>query len=58
MDIIITVCDNANDETCPVWPGHPLQVHWGFKDPSAVNGSSEEKRNAFDELIKRFQPKI
>ena len=55
MHIVITVCDSAAKEMCPIWPGHPLQVHWGFKDPSAAGGDTVEKRKASDELIKRSQ---
>ena len=58
MHIVITVCDGAAKEVCPIWPGHPLQVHWGFKDPSAMSGDKIEKRKAFDELIKNLKPKI
>lgn len=48
MDFIITVCDNAAGETCPVWPGHPATAHWGIEDPAAVEGSDVEKRKAFN----------
>ena len=58
MHIIITVCDSAAKEVCPIWPGHPLQVHWGFEDPSAGGGDQIEKRKAFDELVKNLKPKI
>ena len=58
MHIVITVCDSAAKEMCPIWPGHPLQVHWGFKDPSAAGGDKVEKRKAFDELINNLKPKI
>ena len=58
MHIIISVCDSAAKEVCPIWPGHPLQVHWGFKDPSAGGGDQIEKRKAFDELVKNLKPKI
>ena len=47
MDIIITVCDQAAGETCPIWPGQPVSAHWGVEDPAAVTGSDEEKRAAF-----------
>jgi arsenate reductase (thioredoxin) len=47
MDFILTVCDNAAGELCPVWPGKPVTAHWGVADPAAAEGSSEEKRAAF-----------
>jgi len=47
MDFIITVCDEAADEVCPYWPGHPATAHWGFPDPATVVGSTEEKWSAF-----------
>ena len=56
MDLIITVCDNAAGEVCPIWPGHPATAHWGFADPSAGETSDEEKLEAFRQtlyLIKR-----
>ena len=58
MHIIITVCDSAAKEMCPIWPGHPLQVHWGFKDPSAAGGDKVEKRKAFDELINNLKSDV
>ncbi len=50
MDFIITVCDNAAKEVCPVWIGRPATAHWGFPDPSAIKGSDEDKEKAFREV--------
>ena len=47
IDFIITVCDNAAGEVCPIWPGRPVTAHWGVEDPAAVEGSDEKKRTAF-----------
>lgn len=47
LDFIITVCDQAAGEICPIWPGQPMTAHWGVPDPAAVEGSDEEKRAAF-----------
>jgi arsenate reductase len=47
MDFILTVCDNAAGEVCPVWPGKPMTAHWGVADPAAVQGADDEKRAAF-----------
>ncbi len=48
MRIVITVCDSAASETCPVWPGSPLRMHWGTPDPSNAAGNDEAKRQAFE----------
>ncbi len=58
MDIIITVCDNAAGETCPVWPGHPTTAHWGFPDPSDTAGEAEAKRAAFGEVCHAIRQRI
>jgi arsenate reductase (thioredoxin) len=47
MDFILTVCDNAAGEVCPIWPGKPTTAHWRVADPAAVEGSDAEKRAAF-----------
>ena len=51
MDFIVTVGDNAAGEQCPYWPGKPATAHWGFPDPSQVQGSDEDKRRAFKEVM-------
>jgi arsenate reductase len=58
MDFIITVCDNAAGEMCPVWPGHPVSAHWGFEDPAAVEGSDEVKRRAFEKTFKQIMNRV
>lgn len=55
MDIVITVCDRAAREACPVWPGHPLTAHWGFEDPAAFRGPGAEKRAVFARVYNRIE---
>jgi arsenate reductase len=47
LDFVFTVCDNAANEVCPIWPGQPLTAHWGVPDPAAVHGSEAEIERAF-----------
>ena len=58
MDFIITVCDNAAGEVCPVWVGKPMTGHWGFPDPSQVEGSDETKRQAFIDVMEGLKSRI
>ena len=58
MDFIITVCDQAAGEQCPFWPGKPATAHWGFPDPSQVQGSDEDRRRAFKEVMIRLKKRI
>jgi arsenate reductase len=58
MDIIITVCDNAAGEVCPVWPGRPATAHWSYPDPAAVAGSDEAKRAAFRKVFEQIGRRI
>jgi len=47
LDFVFTVCDNAANEVCPIWPGQPMTAHWGLPDPSAATGTEAERRFAF-----------
>ncbi len=47
LDFVFTVCDNAANEVCPVWPGQPMTAHWGIPDPAAVKGTAEQVERAF-----------
>ena len=58
MDFIITVCDNAAGEVCPVWPGKPATAHWGFPDPSQVKGTDLEKKAAFTDVMNGLKKRI
>ena len=58
MDIIITVCDQAAGEVCPVWPGHPVSAHWGVEDPAGVTGGDDAKRAAFLHVFSVLQRRI
>ena len=58
MDFVITVCDKAVGEVCPVWPGQPISAHWGFEDPAAVEGGDEVKRRAFDRIFRQITNRV
>jgi len=54
MDFIIAICDSASGEPAPVWPGHPLVIHWSIPDPGDVNGTLEHRRTAFHEVYRQL----
>ncbi|MGQ9724691.1 MAG: arsenate reductase ArsC [Tepidimonas sp.] len=58
MDLIITVCDNAAGEMCPVWPGHPATAHWGYPDPSAGDAPDDVKREAFRRTMQLMRNRL
>jgi protein-tyrosine-phosphatase len=58
LDFVITVCDNAAGEVCPVWPGQPMTAHWGIPDPAAIVGTDEQKRHAFVDAMNQLQRRI
>ena len=58
MDLIITVCDNAAGEVCPIWPGHPATAHWGYPDPSEGDGSDAEKLQAFRKTMHAMKRRL
>jgi arsenate reductase len=58
FDFIVTVCDNAAGEVCPIWPGKPVRSHWGIPDPAAVEGSPAEVGAAFAEAYRQMSRRI
>jgi arsenate reductase len=58
MDVIITVCDNAAGEVCPVWPGRPVTAHWGFEDPAAFSGAHDAKAAKFNEVYRQIATRV
>ncbi|QJR81185.1 arsenate reductase ArsC [Alteromonas pelagimontana] len=57
-DIVITVCDSAAGESCPVWFGKSLKVHWGLADPSKIEGSEEDIAKAFRACINEIASRV
>ena len=58
MDLVITVCDNAVGEACPIWPGHPARKHWSYADPSEVQGTQDEKVDAFRKTLAAIRRRL
>ena len=58
LDFVITVCDNAAGEVCPIWPGQPITAHWGMPDPAAVKGSTSEIAFAFADTYRMLTNRI
>lgn len=58
MDFVVTLCDEAANEVCPVWPGHPATAHWGLPDPGHTVGTPEEMERAFREAFVTLDRRI
>jgi protein-tyrosine-phosphatase len=58
LDFVFTVCDDAANEVCPVWPGQPMSAHWGVPDPATVEGSEAVKRAAFADTMRMLTQRI
>jgi len=58
MDFVFTVCDNAANEVCPVWPGQPVTAHWGIPDPAAAAGTPEQIERAFRDAFVTLERRI
>jgi arsenate reductase len=58
FDLILTLCDRAKEEACPVWPGQPEVAHWGFEDPAACVGTEAARRAAFLRVFSEIQRRV
>jgi arsenate reductase len=58
MNFVFTVCDNAAQETCPVWPGQPMTAHWGVPDPAVAKGTTEQIGRAFRDAYLLLERRI
>jgi arsenate reductase (thioredoxin) len=58
LDFVFTVCDNAANEVCPIWPGQPMTAHWGLPDPAAAEGSDAERHLAFADTYRMLANRI
>jgi len=58
MDFVVTVCDNAAGEICPLWPGTPARAHWGIPDPAAAEGDESARKDAFRTAFRQLESRI
>jgi arsenate reductase len=58
LNFVFTVCDNAANEVCPIWPGQPMTAHWGIPDPVAVQGTPDEIDRAFSQAFQSLDRRI
>ena len=58
LDFVLTVCDKAAGEVCPIWPGQPVTAHWGVEDPAAVEGTEARRREAFSKAFRELEARI
>ena len=58
IDFVLTVCDQAAAEVCPIWPGQPMTAHWGVPDPAAIEGPEAARRHAFRDAFRALEARI
>jgi arsenate reductase len=58
MDFVFTVCDNAANGFCPIWPGQPMTAHWGVADPAAVRGTEKEIERGYRDAFLTLERRI
>jgi arsenate reductase len=58
MDFVFTVCDNAANEVCPIWPGQPMTAHWGVADPTVVQGTVKEVERGYRDAFLTLERRI
>ena len=58
LDFVFTVCDDAANEVCPIWPGQPMSAHWGLPDPAKAKGNDAERAFAFDDCFRMLNQRI
>jgi len=58
MDFVLTVCDKAAGQVCPIWPGQPISAHWGVPDPASAEGTDEQVRRVFSEVFMTLNRRV